>query len=62
MRHYLCSRGAALAQLAHAGRVFVTPAAALLVATAGLALSNLTGNVGAACSAVPLATITLAAH
>lgn len=32
------------------------------VATAGLALSGLTGSVGAPCSAVALATITLAAH
>ena len=39
-----------------------SPTAALLVATPGLALSGLTGNVGAPRSAVALTTVTLAAH
>lgn len=42
--------------------MFVTPTAALLVATPGLALSGLAGDVGAPRSAVALATVTLAAH
>jgi len=44
MRHYLCSGGAALAPLMHAGCVFVSPGATLLIAITGLALSAQSGD------------------
>jgi hypothetical protein len=62
MRHYLCCGCATFAPLVHAGRVFVSPGATLLIALAGLALPNQSGDVRALCSAVALATVTLAAH
>jgi hypothetical protein len=62
MRHYLCCGSAALAPLVHAGRVFVAPGATLLIALAGLALPTQSGDVGAPCGAVALATVASAAH
>ena len=62
MRHYLCCVGAALAPLLHAGCMFVSPGATLLIALAGLALSIQAGDVRALRRAVALATVTLAAQ
>jgi hypothetical protein len=62
MRHYLCCGGATLAPVVHALCVFVAPGATLLIALAGLTLQAQSGDVRARCSAVALATVTLAAH
>ena len=69
MRHYLCccccccgGGGAALTPLVHALCVLMATSATLLIALASLALSIQSGDVRATCSAVALATVTLAAH
>jgi hypothetical protein len=62
MRHYLFCGVTALTPLAHAGSMFVSPCATLLIALAGLALPIHARDARTPSRAIALATVTLAAH
>ena len=62
MRHNLCGGSPAPTQPVHTSSVVMAPSAALLIALAGFTLAVRSGDAGAPCSTVTLATVALATY